>query len=329
MDAVGRMAHELAAKFPNQPARSLAKVLVRQTKNALTLEQARSRIRYALGINGKQHRKWATTPRKPRQAGAIIEMPKSQAVEWAPYKLGVTGKIGILSDIHVPYHSDLALAAAVKHLQQANIDCLLLNGDFADFYSISRWEKNPAQRNLSNELKQVRQLLEWLRETFPQIPIVAKLGNHEERWESWLFAHAPEISDQPEMSLETWLRFDKLGIEIVRDKRLILAGELPIGHGHELPKGMMNPVNMARGAFLRTIHSILVGHGHRTSGHAETDLWHNEIFCWSTGCLCDLTPDYSRLNKWNWGFAMVEVFSDQSFSVDNYRIGKNGTVRGS
>jgi hypothetical protein len=58
-------------------------------------------------------------------------------------------------------------------------------------------------------------------------------------------------------------------------------------------------------------------------------MWHKETFCWSTGCLCDLTPDYSRVNRWNHGFAVVEVDEAGSFNVDNLRISKKGEIRSS
>ena len=47
-------------------------------------------------------------------------------------------KIGILSDIHFPYHDLTALTCAIKHLKEENIDCLYLNGDVMDVFSISR-----------------------------------------------------------------------------------------------------------------------------------------------------------------------------------------------
>jgi hypothetical protein len=57
-----------------------------------------------------------------------------------------------------------------------------------------------------------------------------------------------------------------------------MCGELPVLHGHEKGKGISSPVNQARGAFLRLLHTVLEGHGHRTSGHAESDMWHRETF---------------------------------------------------
>jgi predicted phosphodiesterase len=106
-----------------------------------------------------------------------------------------------------------------------------------------------------------------------------------------------------------------------------MLGKLPVLHGHELPKGMAAPVNVARGAFLRTLSTVLVGHSHRTSNHAESDMWHHETACWSTGCLCDLRPEYAKFNRWNWGFAMATIHKGGAFDVNNYRVMSDGTVR--
>jgi predicted phosphodiesterase len=253
-------------------------------------------------------------------------MPKSQAVPWTVYDMATVGKIGILSDIHCPYHDDVALRAAVDHLHEHEIDALLLNGDFADFYSISRHEKNPKHRNFLAELEQVQQLLRWLRGEFPDIKIVAKAGNHEERWEKWLWQHAPELSTSPIMGLDNWLALTELGIDLVGEKRIIMAGGLPILHGHEKGNGISSPVNQARGAYMRLHHTVLEGHGHRTSIHSEPDMLGKETVCFSTGCLCDLRPAYAPLNKWNHGAAVVQVNDAGEFNVENFRIAA-GKVR--
>jgi hypothetical protein len=330
-DEITRIARRLCQAHPDAPARTLARRLVAEANGAITIEQARNRISRQFGVHGARHRKGirAAAPRAKRQAGDVITMPRSKAEPWAPHDLGVVGTVGVLSDIHVPYHSEIALGAAVADLKSSGIDALVLNGDIADFYAISRWDKNPAKRNFKAELEQVRQTLAWIRSEFPSIPIVFKLGNHEERWRLWLFQHAPEISDEPEMSLTNWLRLDRNDITLVEDQRPIMAGKLPVLHGHEKGKGISAPVNQARGAFLRLHHTVLEGHGHRTSGHCEPDMFGNEVFCWSTGCLCDLRPEYARLNKWNHGFASVEVHADGSFDVSNHRITADGRVRSS
>lgn len=328
-DAITEKARQLARKFPDAPSRTLARRLVKETNGAITLEQARARIRGQFGVKGKSYRSQAkaVSPRAPRKAGEIYSMPPSMAEPWTPHVMNVLGPIGILSDVHVPYHSEIAVAAAVGFLKDRELSGLLLNGDIADFYAISRYMKDPAHRDFKGELEAVRRFIEWIRSEFPGIPIVYKAGNHEERWTHWLWQHAAEISDDPRMSLTAWLDLDKHDVTWVEDQRPVMLGKLPVLHGHELPKGMAAPVNVARGAFLRTLSTCLVGHSHRTSNHAESDMWHHEVGCWSTGCLCDLRPDYARINRWNHGFAVVTVHKGGTFDTNNYRVMSDGTVR--
>ena len=181
VDAIHKLTLELVRQHPDAPARTLARRLVHETNNALTLEQARSRVRTMLGQNGAKSKLAPKCKRSARKPGDQPKMPKSQAEPWTPHELGVTGTVGILSDVHVPYHSEVALAAAVEYLVTIGIDCLLLNGDIADFYTISRWQKDPKKRDFRGELDAVIATLAWLRDQFPDVPIVYKVGNHEER----------------------------------------------------------------------------------------------------------------------------------------------------
>lgn len=333
-DPITDIVAKICRLHPDAPARTLARRIVDETNGAITLEQARNRVRTIFGVIGKRHRQWPTDGdralfRKKRKAGQVYAMPASKAEPWTPYQLEVVGLVGVLSDIHVPYHSEVALSAAVKHLKSKKIDALVLNGDIADFYSISRFDKNPKRRDFKGEVDQVRQLIAWIRQEFPGIPIVYKAGNHEERWTAWLWQRAPEISDEPRTGLDQWLDLADHDVTLVDDKRPIMAGELPILHGHEKQRGISAPVNQARGAFMAFHHTVLEGHGHRTSGHCEPDMFGREVFCWSTGCLCDLRPEYAKFNKYNWGFATVDVHADGSFDVSNYRITADGKVRSS
>ena len=328
-DPITHMARRLCKAHPDAPSLSLARRLVKETGGAITLHQARMRITRQFGVQGNKSRKTvkSVAVREPRKAGEIYAMPKSMAEPWTPHVMKVLGPVGIISDVHVPYHSEVAVAAAVGFLKDQNLAGLLLNGDIADFYAISRYMKDPTQRDFKGELEAVRAFIQWLRSEFPDIPIVYKLGNHEERWTHWLWQHAAEISDDPRMSLGAWLDLDKHGVELVEDQRPVMLGKLPVLHGHELPRGMAAPVNVARGAFLRTLSTVLVGHSHRTSNHAESDMWHKETGCWSTGCLCDLRPEYSVINRWNHGFAVATVHKGGAFDVHNYRVMSDGTVR--
>jgi len=330
-DEITKIARRLVVEFPDHPARGLARMLVAKSNGAITIEQARKRISRQLGVHGVQHRRTvkAAAPREPRQAGVNYTLPPSIARPWTRHRLEVTGRIGILSDVHVPYHSEVATRAAVEHLAGIQIDALVLNGDIADFYAISRYMKDPTQRDFSGELEAVRDFVGWIRVTFPGIPIVYKAGNHEERWQHYIWQHAPELSKERRMSLQSWLDLDDHGIDLIEEQRPIMAGKLPIIHGHEEGKGVAAPVNPARGSFLRLNHTVIKGHHHRTSSHSEPDMFGRELVTWSTGCLCDLRPDYARFNKWNHGFAVVTVHDDETFDVENLRITEDAKVRSS
>jgi predicted phosphodiesterase len=328
-DPITEMARKLAAKFPDAPARTLARRLVAESNNAITLHQARLRMQRQFGVQGTKNRKSVkpASPRPKRKAGEDYTMPPSHAEPWTPHVMRVLGPVGILSDVHVPYHSEVAVTAAVNYLKTQSLTGLLLNGDIADFYAISRYMKDPKQRDFKGELEAVRQFLAWIRSEFPDIPIVFKVGNHEDRWTHWLWQHAPEISDEPMMSLHAWLKLGDHDITLVEDQRPVMLGKLPVLHGHELPRGLASPVNVARGAWMRTLSTVLVGHSHRTSNHAESNMWHHETACWSVGCLCDLRPEYAKFNKWNHGFAIATIHERGQFDVNNYRVMTDGSVR--
>lgn len=317
-------AEEYAKRFPATPSRTLARKVA--SEFGMTVELARNLVRNARGAQGQKRRKHAIVDRPLGTAGTVPRMPPSKAQPYLPYVLKAS-RIASISDVHAPFHSELALGTAVEFLKEQEPDALLINGDFADFYAISRWQKDPRKRNFKEEIELVRESICWLRHEFPGCQIVYKQGNHEERWDHWLWNHAPEICDLEEVQLEAILKLEESQVTMVGEGRPIMCGKLPVLHGHELPKGLTNPVNMARGAFLRMIDTVLVGHGHRSSSHTESNWTHKEITCWSQGCLCDLTPDYARINRWNYGFAFIEVAEDGDFSVSNYRISKAGAVR--
>ncbi len=321
-------AERLCRKFPDAPSRTLAKRLAAEYK--IGVEHARSLVRIVRGNVGVQNRKNTTDKsqyRKPGKAGAKPQLPPSLCETWQPFDLGCDVTVGVISDLHIPYHDQRAVEAAVAYLKKRKPDVLLINGDYGDWYSVSRYMKDPKKRRLKREIKMQRAGLQWLRSQFPKARIVGKEGNHECRWNHFLYNSAPEISEFPQVSLPRILGMKTLGIEYVDNQRPIMAGKLPIFHGHELGKGISSPVNAARGVFMRMISTALVGHHHRTSSHTEPNWRHEEIVCWSTGCLCGLNADYAVINKWNAGFAVVEVSADGQFQVDNLRLNTDYAVR--
>jgi UDP-2,3-diacylglucosamine pyrophosphatase LpxH len=231
-------------------------------------------------------------------------------------------KIGILSDIHFPYHSLEALSIAIKYLKVFNIDCLYLNGDILDFYSISRHEKDPDLRDFKREVDMSREFLQKLRDIFPTIPIYYKLGNHEQRYARSLQVQAEEFAQIHDLQFDIFFHLDKLQFTIVNDWQGMEMGDLLVVHGHEMyGAGGVNP---SQNLMNKTLCNTLMGHVHRTSTTQKKNAFKEYINTYTTGCLTVLSPKYMPFSQHNHGFALVEINEGKS-KVTNLMI-KEGKV---
>ena len=231
-------------------------------------------------------------------------------------------RVGVLSDIHVPYHDKQALETSIRRLKKDKIDSLVLLGDVCDFYSISRHDKDPFQNNFAIEARACRELLAYLRGTFKKIPIYFKIGNHEERWENYLLKNAPELSQLDTLAVAALLHFKEYGVRHIDKMNHLMAGGFMLIHGHEVMKsgGKINP---AYKLFQAVQTSAMCGHLHRSSEYMYKSV-NGWVRCYTIGALCNLSPRYYPHNSWNHGFARVDVYGD-AFSVTNYKI-FNGVV---
>jgi predicted phosphodiesterase len=308
---------EYIRKFPEHGNRTIAQLVLKENPNLYpTLEAARSAARYARGNNGKKDRSVGDSSlhRKNGKAGEY-KIPKSLTPKKRIVRIP-DGKTLLLSDIHLPYHDVEALECALEHGSDATN--IILNGDTVDFYATSRWDTDPNHRDLAGELQASRQFLMHLRERFPDANIYFKIGNHEERWEKFLWRKAPEICGVPDFKLEKLLRFEDLDIQEIGGRQLTKAGGLWVIHGHEF-FNTFDPVNFARTLQVKTGVCTIAGHKHKTSQHSVKSMDGDTVACWSVGCLCDLEPDYMPVNQWNLGFAEI-THQGKQFEVNNYRI---------
>jgi len=328
----GEFVKEQCLKFQNTANKTLARKLYKEAPEFFSsLEDAYGRVRYYRGKSGNVHRATAgragsLVPAKTFSYNPFDDIPEPlhEFEDWKAVEVEAQ-KVLLLNDIHIPYHDKGGLTTALKHAKDRKVDTVILGGDFADFYSCSFWEKDPRSRNLKDEIVQVREFMRILRAGFPKAQIVAKLGNHEERWERYLKVKAPEVLGMEEFEYSKILHLEKHGISLVSEKRAISLGKLFVAHGHEWGEGISSPVNPARGFFMRAKASMIGGHYHSSSSHSEKAIDQEVISTWSTGCLCNLHPAYRPMNKWNHGFAEIEIAKDKNFEVDNFKI-INGRV---
>lgn len=314
------------ALHPNMPTLKLARILYNEnTLLFKNVEDARERLRYIEGKSGdKKRKKVMSTPffkaeERPRNP---YNLPESHQEKRDAFKLPLgCNNILLISDLHIPYHDIDAITLALDYGVQQKVNTIFINGDLIDNHQASKFEKDPKKRSIKQEFDATKQFLVSLRATFPDAEIYWLKGNHCIRWEKFLLAKVREIWDDPYFQLEERLRLNEERIKILDDKLLVKAGKLAISHGHHIFKGIFTPVSPARGAWMRAKQSIIVGHLHRASHHPEIDLDGNVYSAWSTGCLCELRPDYSPLvSNSQHGFAHIIVETNGDYTVKNYQI---------
>lgn len=306
-------------KHPDWPNRKLARVIYSKEQKLFSgEEQVRGILRNISGSNGKNNTK-ITHKTLPKPLNPY-NLPESDQTVFEPYILKGHKRIAVFSDIHIPYHSIEALTAALDYCKKEKPDALILNGDALDFHGLSRFNKDPRKKNFAQELETWRQMFDAFQRTL-KCKIYYKLGNHEERYEHYLWMKAGELIGVEEFELSALLRARAKGIEVIGGKTIIKAGSLNIIHGHEFGGSVFSPVNIARGLYLKGKVSAMQGHNHQVSEHTEPDMNGEIVTTWSLGCMCELHPEYLPINKWAHGFGIVDL-DGEDFSVRNKRIWK-------
>lgn len=305
------------------PHLKLARIIKKENELLFNSVDAVRTILRAIEGKAKGNGTTVTHPAPPRPLNPY-NLPPSDETEYKPFKLTGHKRIAVLSDIHIPYHSLAALTAALTFCKKEKPDALLLNGDTLDCFQLSKFLKDPRKRHFAEELRIFQETIQVFQKEL-NCKIYFKYGNHEERYENFLFQKAKELVGVEEFDLENIIKARSNGVTIIKDKRIIQVAGLNIIHGHEFSTGFFSPVNVARGLFLRGKTSALQGHSHQTSEHTESDMNGKITTTWSLGCLAELHPDYAPLNKWNHGFCIVDT-DGKNFQVRNKRIFKGNVL---
>jgi predicted phosphodiesterase len=318
------IAREYRAKFRNYPTLKLARIMYEENNLLFKdVEDARSVLRYIEGKGTKSKKvresEFYMAEERPRNP---YNLPASEETEYTPFIIKGYKKVGILSDIHLPYHNIESLTVAITYLKKEKIDALLLNGDTIDMYQLSRFSKDPKQRDFKYELDTLKAFMDVLDKEL-KCKVFFKVGNHELRYERFLLEKASELKGIEEFEFENIIKARANGIDIIASNRYMKLNSLNGIHGHEYFGGASPAVNIARGLYNKGKVSAFQGHNHASSSHSETDMNGKMTTTWSIGCLCELNPAYMPLNRWNNGCAMVELDSNgEDFEFHNKTIYK-------
>lgn len=324
------IAREFRLKYgKSMPTRQLARIIYDNYPLAFKdYEDARWALRYIEGKVGKKNKKHVQDTEfciDEERAKNPFSLPESDLIPYEPFLLR-DGNLGIISDVHCPFHSVQALTTMINYFLKNPIDTLLINGDWFDFYGGSRFMKDPRKMDMAQEIEIGCQMLNILADAL-KCKIIFKIGNHDARLEHYIWQKLPEISqladlqEIKEIDLEKIVRkrCPDIDIEFVASMQIMDFCGLSIVHGHEFGQSVFSPVNIARGLFLRGGECVVGAHHHQTSEHTQPTMRGRMITTWSIGCLCGLSPEYLPINKWNHGFMRVEGQNNE-FHVKNLRI---------
>jgi predicted phosphodiesterase len=291
--------------YPNTANNTLAKKIYSDNPAQFkSVESIRRLIRYYRGSDGDTNRGFAKE-HIDYLAKLKEELPKGETEKVDPYYLPKDRKkVLVISDIHLPYHDDKALFAALEYGLKEEVDTIYINGDLLDFALISKHENNTTKHSVKYELDCAKIFLKGLREMFPTALIIYKYGNHDLRFDKWIRLKAPELLDIENIMLSEILGLRELDIIQLDSLQWTYMWDIAVLHGHELPmkSGGINP---ARAARLKINRPLIIGHFHRQNKDAGMILGKPYYYAYSTGCLCDLSPAYMPINDWVHGFILI------------------------
>ena len=318
---------EYLKKYRKLPSLTIAKLMYKRYPDMFpNIKSARDAIIYYRGEKSPKFEKYALKEkgikRTKEERIYARQMPVAfkeiDVFEIQEFPKGA-GKYLVLADLHIPFHDEDAITQAIKDAKKSNCDGLLLLGDIVDFYAISDFTHDPRYRRISEEIDITKAMIEYLKQELNPKQIIWKLGNHEDRLYRYMCIKAPELLGIENLEFENLFETNKYKIYVVKDYNILRYKDLLFLHGHEY-KSTYEPVNPARGAFLRAKENVVIGHQHRTSEHTEKTASGKTISTWSVGCMCNLHPKFRPLNNWNLGYGIFSIAKNGSWKFYNIHL---------
>lgn len=233
--------------------------------------------------------------------------------------------IAVINDVQIPYHDPLALETTLRLIETVKVDEIILNGDIADCYALSDFDKNPLTRHgLQREIDEVEKLLKRVTNIAPTTWLG---GNHEDRLRRILWKN-PEFADLHTLRFENLFNLTHYGVKWKPYGGSVNLGKLLVTHGFLIRSASGAS---AKATFERIGGSVLVGHTHRLGIYYRTNR-KGVHAAYENGCLCRLTPEYVQDPDWQQGFSIVHVdkggwFHVQQIPIIDRKLAYFGSVR--
>lgn len=236
----------------------------------------------------------------------------------------------VLSDAHVPFQDEYAIDLVMKVLEYFKPKRVVLNGDWIDFWQISRFEKDMSEvRTLQDDIYRTHELFVELKQCAPNSEWYFMEGNHEHRLQRYLKTH-PEIKSLKVLDIIKLLKIEELFDRFIKYRPERWTYTIPVDEELWLVK---NELIVLHGNYTSTIPgacgrkylnkygiSGISGHNHTMSSQMKR-LKRGNIVWHEGGCLCKLNPDYMHDPDWHQGFVVVTTYKGrESFHIDNVPI---------
>lgn len=211
-------------------------------------------------------------------------------------------KILIINDLQRPFHDEKTLTAVERFWNDLAPDIEIYNGDIADFYDCSIFDRNPSRRfHLQDELDDTHR---WLATRAAWNPTARRIfieGNHEDRLRRWLWRYGKDLAALRALDVPELLGFPDLGIEGLKYMSVVDFLGFRIEHGNKASASKAYPINTSRYMAIATGSSGLCGHSHHLSIYAWTDASGSHSYI-ENGCLCRFDLEYAPFPNWQQGF---------------------------
>jgi len=204
-----------------------------------------------------------------------------------------------LTDWHVPFEDKQAIKTAFKLCKELQPEIIIIH-EAHDFYSLSKFDKNPARRfELQDEIDAVTVYFKELKKICPNSRIILLSSNHLVRLTKYLWTQAPALSGLRSLEIQTLLGLPELEIEFMEDFEY--KGFL-FKHGSIVRQ---DSAYTCKAEFLKEGMSGASGHTHRLGQHFVTK--RGGSFVWmESGCLCKMDAEYIvGTANWQQGISLV------------------------
>lgn len=233
------------------------------------------------------------------------------------YELKNKESVIFFSDLHIPFENQNNLQLSINYVKDIKPDKIILGGDIIDFYKISKFTKNPKEKNILEEINLTKKFLKDLRNNFPDSEIIYLEGNHEQRITKFILDNAKELYEILENILQEKLRLDELNIKY--QEGAFKIGKLWFLHGHEVNCKNNNVEYITNVVWKKVNDNFICGHWHRTQDKTWKNINNKYYGGYIVGCLCkDL--EYAMINNWNNGFAIINFDNNGNYRIENKKI---------